>query len=110
MPRKLENAESKAHEAIARKPSISPQPGASEQSRWFVVALLLAINLLNYVDRYVLAAVEPHIRQDLFPDGATNINALMGFLPTAFLLSYMITRRFRLAVGSDESLWIIAAE
>jgi len=77
--------------AIAPKPSISPQPGASEQSRWFVVALLLAINLLNYVDRYVLAAVEPHIRQDLFPDGATNINALMGFLPTAFLLSYMIT-------------------
>jgi MFS family permease len=54
------------------------------------VALLLAINLLNYVDRYVLAAVEPHIRKDLFPDGAANINALMGFLPTAFLLSYMI--------------------
>ena len=59
-------------------------------SRWSVVALLLAINLLNYVDRYVLAAVEPHIREDLFPDGGANVNALMGFLPTAFLLSYMI--------------------
>jgi MFS transporter, Spinster family, sphingosine-1-phosphate transporter len=75
---------------ISPQPNISPQPGASERSRWFVVALLLAINLLNYVDRYVLAAVEPHIRKDLFPNGDPNINALMGFLPTAFLLSYMI--------------------
>jgi len=77
--------------AISPEPNLPSQPGVSERSRWFVVALLLAINLLNYVDRYVLAAVEPHIRQDLFPDGAANINALMGFLPTAFLLSYMIT-------------------
>ncbi|HEX4146411.1 MAG TPA: MFS transporter [Pirellulales bacterium] len=76
--------------AISPEANHSPQPHANERSRWFIVALLLAINLLNYVDRYVLAAVEPHIRQDLFPDGAPNINALMGFLPTAFLLSYMI--------------------
>jgi MFS transporter, Spinster family, sphingosine-1-phosphate transporter len=70
---------------------ISRQAEVSESSRWLIVALLLAINLLNYVDRYVLAAVEPRIRGDLFPEGSANVNALMGFLPTAFLLSYMIT-------------------
>ena len=69
---------------------ISPHSNSSERSRWLVVALLLAINLLNYVDRYVLAAVEPHVREDLFPDGGANVNKLMGLLPTAFLLSYMI--------------------
>ncbi|HTU26079.1 MAG TPA: MFS transporter, partial [Pirellulales bacterium] len=76
--------------SISQQPGLLPRSGASEYRRWLVVALLLAINLLNYVDRYVLAAVEPHIREDLFPEGAKNINALMGFLPTAFLLSYMV--------------------
>ena len=31
------------------------------------LGLLIAINLLNYVDRYVLSAVEPLVREELLP-------------------------------------------
>jgi sugar phosphate permease len=54
-------------------------PGA----RW-ALGLLLAINLFNYIDRYVLAAVEDQIQHDF---GSTE--AQTGLLATAFLLSYM---------------------
>lgn len=53
--------------------------------------LLLAINLMNYVDRQVLAAVEPQISETFFglnpPPGTL---AKMGWLGTAFILSYMV--------------------
>ena len=91
--------------AMAPPPNISPQPGASERSRWFIVALLLAINLLNYVDRYVLAAVEPHIRQDLFPDGDAEHQRADGL--SADRVPAELHDRgadLRLAVGPDESL------
>lgn len=46
----------------------APLPGART-----ALLLLLAINLINYIDRYVLSAVVPHIRDDFFP-----ANALTG--------------------------------
>ena len=46
------------------------------------LALLLAINLVNYIDRYVLAAVEDQIQHDF---GSTE--AQTGLLFTAFLVS-----------------------
>lgn len=53
------------------------------------LGLLLSINLLNYIDRYVLSAVEPNISKDFF--GPSQAPApQMGWLPTAFILSYMI--------------------
>src|SRR3954468_14142113 len=48
------------------------------------LGLLLAINLVNYIDRYVLAAVEDQIQHDF---GSTE--AQTGLLATAFLVSYM---------------------
>jgi MFS family permease len=39
-----------------------PMPGARS-----ALALLIAINLFNYIDRQVLAAVQPHIERNLFP-------------------------------------------
>jgi MFS family permease len=48
------------------------------------LALLLAINLVNYIDRYVLAAVEDQIQHDF---GSSE--AQTGLLATAFLVSYM---------------------
>ena len=48
------------------------------------LVLLLAVNLFNYIDRQVLAAVEPVLRKEL---NLTEVEA--GWLPTAFLLSYM---------------------
>lgn len=62
------------------------------------LVLLLLINLFNYLDRYILAAVEPLVRKDLFGDAPDNKevwlwftpSAAMGLLATAFLVSYMV--------------------
>src|SRR5262245_11523614 len=43
-----------------------PSPAALPGARHALI-LLLAINLFNYIDRYVLAAVEPDIRRQLLP-------------------------------------------
>ncbi len=55
--------------------------------------LLLLINLFNYIDRYILAAVMPSIGKEFFgDDGASDPNAKfkLGLLSTAFLVSYMV--------------------
>ncbi|HWB07624.1 MAG TPA: MFS transporter [Pirellulales bacterium] len=58
------------------------------------VALLLAINLLNFIDRYVLAAALPKIQAEFFSPGDETARAKMGSLATAFLVSYMLTAPF----------------
>ena len=55
------------------------------------MALLLGINLFNYVDRYILAAVEPEIRKTFFSPDDPDALAKTGALATAFLVSYMVT-------------------
>ncbi len=62
----------------------APLPGART-----ALILLLIINLFNYIDRQVLAAVEPEIRRALLP-GDTNAEAKTGWLSSAFLISYMV--------------------
>ena len=62
---------------------------------WGLLALglLLAMNLFDYIDRQVLAAVEPEIRKSFFsqdPRRAAGADG-MGFLASAFLVSYMLT-------------------
>jgi MFS family permease len=59
-------------------------PGATT-----AVALLLGINLLNYIDRYILAAVEPDVQREFFR-GDPNAMAKTGLLPMAFLVTYML--------------------
>ncbi len=54
------------------------------------VALLLLLNLFNYLDRYILAAVEPLIRTEFFGDEDAAAKSKMGLLATAFLVSYMV--------------------
>lgn len=54
------------------------------------LALLIGLNLLCYIDRYILAAVEPEIRATFFAANDPDAMAKTGFLATAFLLSYMI--------------------
>jgi MFS family permease len=49
------------------------------------LALLLAVNLFNYIDRQVLASVAPEIQKEFHADDATT-----GLLQTAFLVSYML--------------------
>ena len=60
-------------------------PGAA-----LALGLLLAINMFNYVDRYVLASVEGHVRAEFFAPDDPNAMRNTGFLSTAFLLSYMV--------------------
>jgi len=56
------------------------------------LGLLLSINLFNYIDRYVLAAVEPDVAKEFFGDQHSSAATLtkMGSLATAFLISYMV--------------------
>ena len=70
--------------AAAAAPAL---PGAR-----LALGLLLAINLLNYVDRQVLSAVEPNISKTFFGDHPpAGTLSKMGWLSTAFILSYMVT-------------------
>src|SRR5436853_1059694 len=83
-----------------RQLSMDPTPNVPRHVARAALLLLLAINLFNYIDRQVLAAVEPQIEDFFFPKGhdytGTLLGALspgtwMGLLSTAFLISYMIT-------------------
>ncbi len=88
--------------------------GMAQTALW----LLLAINLFNYIDRYILAAVLPQIKHD-FLAGDPNQNGKAGLLTTAFLLTYMcaaplfgwLADRFSrwLLAGISVALWSLAS-
>ena len=63
----------------------------SRSSASISLALLLTLNLLNFIDRYVLAAVEPSIRRTFFSPNDPNAMWWSGTLSTAFVVSYMIS-------------------
>src|SRR5438067_10317719 len=97
--------------AVAEPPTAvtrqAPLPGAR-----LALMLLLTINLFNYIDRQVLSATIPEIKKELLPIpygiamraavGAASGPALdlsdpslrneeyIGYLATAFLVSYMV--------------------
>ena len=64
-----------------------PLPGANT-----ALALLLMINLFNYIDRYVLASVLPRLQLDptLFAPDDPNVQGKLGLLTSAFLAAYMV--------------------
>lgn len=73
-------------------------------ARW-TVGLLLAINLLNYVDRYVLAAAIPKIQADFLEANDPDARSKMGSLAAAFLWSYMLAAPFFGRLGERMSRW-----
>jgi MFS family permease len=73
------------------------------------LALLLAINLFNYIDRYILAAVEPLISDHFFGVNDTTAMAKTGSLATAFLFSYMILAPIFGWLADRFSRWLIVA-
>ena len=96
-----------------------PLPGARG-----ALALLLAINLFNYIDRQVLAAVVPDIRREFFSGGAAGgmahlltwcqrhlgfrpQDALIGVLSMAFMAVYMIGAPLFARLAARRSRWII---
>ncbi len=92
------------------------KPAPSEQNSRgarYALALLLAVNLLNYVDRQALYAVFPLIKADLNLSDTS-----LGFLGSAFMLCYMLaaplfgrwgdrSNRSRLAAGGL-AVWSLA--
>jgi MFS transporter, Spinster family, sphingosine-1-phosphate transporter len=79
-----------------------PTPGGR-----IALALLLAINLFNYIDRQVLAAVEPEIRATFFPTGDSHAMTKTGFLGTAFLVTYMVSAPVLGFLADRISRWVI---
>ncbi|MBV9008530.1 MAG: MFS transporter [Verrucomicrobia bacterium] len=71
------------------------------------LALLLGINLFNYIDRQVLAAVEPEIRATFFAAHDPNAMAKTGLLGDAFLLTYMISAPLLGWLSDRFSRWVI---
>ena len=77
----------------APEPSTSrpatPVTGASGLSRKaaaYGLSVMTLLNFVNYIDRYVLPAVGPKIKEEL-----SLSDAQLGFLGSAFLFSYLLT-------------------
>ena len=74
---------------------------------WLAMGLLLAINMFNYIDRQVLAAVEPWIRAAFFSAANVNAMAISGTLGSAFLITYMLTAPLLGWLSDRFSRWLI---
>lgn len=102
---------------------ISTQAGPSQVAprAGLALALLLGINLFNYIDRQVLSAVLPKLEldADIFRPDDPWLKFKLGWLTTAFLVSYMVmsplfgrladTRSRWLLVGIGVILWSLAS-
>lgn len=81
----------------------SPLPGART-----ALLLLLLINLFNYIDRQVLAAVLPRIRGALLADDPL-AQTKLGLLTTAFIVAYMVLAPVFGWLGDRMSRWLLVA-
>ena len=92
---------------------MSPAPTVTRAPARFAVALLFGVNFLNYIDRYVIAAVLPLIQREFHLD-----DARAGYVLSMFVLVYMAASPFtgvmgdrwprRYLVGSGVLLWSLA--
>lgn len=69
--------------------------------------LLIAINLFNYIDRQVLAAVEPELRATFFSPTDVNAMAKTGALGMVFLIIYMLAAPMLGWLADRFSRWAI---
>src|ERR1051326_446384 len=81
--------------------------GRFPSGAWTALALLLAINFFNYIDRQVLAAVEPEVRATFFASNDLNAMAKTGLLGTAFLVTYMLSAPVLGFLADRMSRWVI---
>lgn len=79
-----------------------PMPGA-----YGALALLLGINLFNYIDRQILAALEPEIRATFFAPNDSSAMTKTGLLGDAFLVTYMVSAPLLGWLADRFSRWII---
>ena len=100
----------------------APLPGARQ-----ALVLLLLINLFNYIDRQVLAAVVPQIKESFFGPNGTGTgetlthllawcqnhlgfkpeNALIGVLSMAFMVVYMLGAPLFGKLAERHSRWVL---
>jgi MFS family permease len=78
----------------------APLPGAR-----LALSLLILINLFNYLDRYVLASVLPKLEIDPAFEGVTKNQ--LGWLTTAFMVSYMLLSPVFGWLGDRMSRWFL---
>jgi predicted MFS family arabinose efflux permease len=74
-----------------------PEPESHTLSRgaaYYGLAILTLLNFLNYIDRFILAAVLPSVKTEL---GLTDFQ--LGLLANAFLVAYFVTCPFFGALG-----------
>ncbi|HVC19772.1 MAG TPA: MFS transporter [Vicinamibacterales bacterium] len=65
-------------------PSSSSAPG--RRAAYYGLAIVTLLNFVNYIDRYILAAVMPRIKTDLRLD-----DFQLGLLSNGFLVAYFLT-------------------
>jgi len=77
-------------------------PGAG-----YALALLLAINLFNYIDRYVLAAILPLLAIDaeMVDPSDPDLQGKLGLLTTAFMVSYFLFSPVFAWLGGRMNRW-----
>ncbi|MCY2954165.1 MAG: MFS transporter [Planctomycetota bacterium] len=78
-----------------------PRPGARR-----ALVLLLTINMFNYIDRFVLAAVLVSVGKDMLA-GDPFMDTKKGWLATAFLFSYMIVSPLFGWLADRFSRWVL---
>jgi MFS family permease len=86
----------------------SPRSQAAQGAR-LALALLLFINLFNYIDRFILAAVLPKIGDSFFTADEKWKEAKLGALSTAFMISYMLFAPIFGVLADRMSRWVLIA-
>jgi MFS family permease len=69
--------------------------------------LLLGVNLFNYIDRQILAALEPDIRATFFATDDVHAMTKTGLLGDAFFVTYMVSAPILGLLADRFSRWII---
>jgi MFS family permease len=90
---------------LAAPPS-APKSGAASGAR-LALALLLSINLFNYIDRFILAAVLPKIKESFFTEADGWVEFKLGALSTAFMVSYMLFSPLFGVLADRMSRWLL---
>jgi MFS family permease len=87
--------------------SSGPASGRPVTGAKWALALLLAINLFNYIDRQILNATLPKIKRDtsIFAPDATFVNFKLGALTTAFMVAYMLLSPIFGRIGDTSARW-----
>ncbi|MBA2544461.1 MAG: MFS transporter, partial [Deltaproteobacteria bacterium] len=61
------------------------------KNRTAIVSLLTGLNFINYLDRFILAAILPRVQAPVEDGGLGLSNSEGGLLATVFLLGYFVT-------------------